>query len=145
MAKTYTFVAFCFVVLLPFLAGCQGDDSNLKNEASVQKLPDSKNDITVKTEQAEYQPSVKEIIIEIQNDSNKNYTTGVHVFLEKKVEDTWYDVPMKADAFTEIGIIHPPNKLSSLSLDVNDLDYKLTTGEYRATIAGLAAPFEVVE
>ena len=70
--------------------------------------------------------------------------TGIHIFLEKKVEDTWYKVPMKASAFTEQGIIHSPNKLSSLVLDVNDLRHELTPGEYRATIGGLAAPFIVV-
>jgi len=67
------------------------------------------------------------------------------VFLEKNVKDTWYRVPMKEEAFTGQGIIHPPNKMSSLSLNVNDLKYKLTPGEYRATIDGLAAPFSVVE
>lgn len=143
--KKYPFVVFGFVALLLFLTGCQADESYLNEVSSDQTLPDSKNGVTLRTDKAEYQTDVKEIKIEIQNDSDQQYTTGVHVFLDKKVEDTWYDVPMKADAFTEIGVIHPPNQSSYLSFHVEDLKYKLTPGEYRATIGGLAAPFEVVE
>ena len=143
--KKYSFASFCFAVLLIFISGCQADDSYLKEEATAQKRSNSENGVTIKTEKAEYPTSVQEIIVEIQNDNNKEYTTGIHVFLEKKVADTWYKVPMKEEAFTNQGIIHSPNKLSSLSLNVNDLKNKLTPGEYRATIGGLAAPFEVVE
>ncbi|WP_332455456.1 MULTISPECIES: immunoglobulin-like domain-containing protein [Bacillaceae] len=35
------------------------------------------------------------------------YSTGTQVFLEKKIEDVWYNVPMKAESFTEEAIIHP--------------------------------------
>ncbi|GGD76435.1 immunoglobulin-like domain-containing protein [Paenibacillus nasutitermitis] len=143
--KKYPFAAFCFALLLLFITGCQTDDSYLKEEALAQKRPDSENGVTIKTEKTEYPTSIKVIIVEIRNDSNKEYTTGIHVFLEKKLEDTWYEVPMKADSFTDEGIIHSPNKLSSLGLNISDLKYKLTPGEYRATIGGLAAPFEVVE
>lgn len=85
------------------------------------------------------------ITVLIQNDSNQEYMTGVHVFLEKKVEDIWYRVPMKVSSFTEQGILHPPGELSSLSLKVDDLDYTLTSGEYRAVLDGLVAPFVVVD
>ena len=87
----------------------------------------------------------EKIIVEIQNDSNTEFTTGTHVFLEKKVGDTWYRVPMKANSFTEAAFGHLPGALSSMDLYVNDLKYDLITGEYRATLGGLAAPFKVVE
>ena len=143
--KKYPLAAFCLALLLLFITGCQADDSNLKEEALAQKRPDSENGVTIQTEKAEYPTSIKEVIVEIQNNSNTEYMTGIHVFLEKKVEDTWYKLPMKAEAFTDQGIIHSPNKLSSLVLNVNDLKYKLTPGEYRATIGVLAAPFKIVE
>jgi hypothetical protein len=140
--KKYPLAVFCFALLLIFFSGCQ---AALKEEAPVQKRPDSKNGITIKTEKVEYPTSVKKIIVKIQNDSPKEFSTGIHVFLEKKVEDTWFKVPMKDESFTEPGLMHPPNKSSTLVLNVNDLKYKLTPGEYRATIGELAAPFEVVE
>ncbi|MFJ7976507.1 immunoglobulin-like domain-containing protein [Peribacillus sp. NPDC096379] len=142
MIKKYPLIAFCFAALLLFFTGCQADDSQLE-ESPAQKRPDSENGVTIKTEKAKYPTTVKTIVVEIQNDSNEEYMTGAHVFLEKKVEGLWRKIPMKAESFTEEGIIHP--KLSSLDLNVNDLKYELTPGEYRATIGGLAAPFKVVE
>ncbi len=145
MVKKYPLVAFCFALLLLFITGCQADDSYLKEEAPAQRQPDSENGVTIKTEKAEYPTSIKEIIVEIQNDSNTEFTTGTHVFLEKKVEDTWYRVPMKEDSFTEAGMLHLPGELSTMGFDVDDLKYKITAGEYRATIGSLAAPFIVVK
>ncbi|MFD2683124.1 immunoglobulin-like domain-containing protein [Bacillus seohaeanensis] len=142
MMKKYPLAVFCFALLLIFFSGCRAP---LTEEAPVQKRADSKNGITIKTEKVEYPTSVKKIIVKIQNDSPKEFSTGIHVFLEKKVKDTWYKVPMKDESFTELGFMHPPNKSSTLVLNVNDLKYKLTPGEYRATIGELAAPFEVVE
>jgi len=127
------------------MTGCQTDDSYLKNEAPTQQRLNSENGVTIQTEKAEYPTSINKIIVEIRNDSNEEFTTGIHIFLEKKVKDVWFEVPMKADGFNDIGMIHAPNKLSSLTLTVDDLKYKLTPGEYRATIGELAAPFEVVE
>ncbi|MGN7409947.1 immunoglobulin-like domain-containing protein [Sporosarcina sp. SAFN-010] len=143
--KKYIFTAFCIALILVCFTWYQADDSHLKEEAPSQKRPDSENGVTIKTEKAEYPTSIKKIIVNIQNDSNQVYTTGTHVFLEKKVRNTWYNVPMKSEFFTLKGLIHPPNKLSSIVLDVEGLKYKLTPGEYRAIIDGLAAPFEVVE
>lgn len=144
MIKKYPLIAFCLAALLLLLTGCQADDSNLE-ESPAQKRPDSENGVTIKTEKAKYSTTVKTIVVEIQNDNNEENMTGTHVFLEKKVEGLWRKVPMKAESFSEEGIIHPPNKLSSLDLNINDLKYELSPGEYRATIGGLAAPFKVVE
>lgn len=119
--------------------------SDLTEKAHTQNLPISENGITIKTDTDEYPTSVKKIIVNIQNISTKEFRTGVHVFLEKKVENIWYEVPMKSNVFTEQGRIHRPNTSSSLVLNVNDLKYKLTPGEYRATIGRLAAPFKIIE
>ncbi|MCM3758284.1 hypothetical protein M3197_12510 [Sporosarcina aquimarina] len=143
--KKYTFAAFCLALLLLFITWYQADDLHLKEEALSQQSPDSENGVTIQTEKAEYPTSVKEIIVKIHNDSNQEYITGSHLLLEKKVKDTWYNVPMKSKSVRLKAVIHSPNKLSSLGLDVNDLKYRLTPGEYRATTDELAAPFKVVE
>ncbi|OAH58708.1 hypothetical protein AWH48_17110 [Domibacillus aminovorans] len=151
--KKYSLVAFCFAALFLLITGCQPDgpqdtknsDTHLIEEAPAQESPNSENGVTIKTEKAQYTTSVERIIIEIRNDSNTQYDTGTQVFLEKKIEDIWYKVPMKADSFTEEGIVHFPGELSSMGFDVNDLKYELTPGEYRAILDGLAAPFEVIE
>ena len=49
---------------------------------------------------------------------------------------------MKADYFTEEGIVYFPGE-SSMGIVINDLKYALTPGQYRATIEGIAAPFDV--
>lgn len=151
--KKISLITFCFATLLLFVTGCQADnhqatkdyDSHLTEEAPAQERKSSENSVTVTTEKEQYPTSVEKIIVKIQNDSNTEYSTGTHVFLEKKVEDVWYNVPMKADFFTEQGIGHPPGEMSTMGFDVDDLKYELTPGQYRATIEGLAAPFEVVE
>jgi len=142
--KKYSQITFCFAVLLLFLTACQLD-SNLTEESTAQELPNSENNVSVATEKAQYSTSVEKIIVDIQNDSNIDFNTGTHVFLDKKVDDTWYNVPMKADFFTEAGLIHSAGGTSSIVFDVKNLKYELTVGEYRATINGLAAPFKIVE
>ncbi|WP_042347966.1 immunoglobulin-like domain-containing protein [Bacillus massiliigorillae] len=141
MIKHYL-VIFCFIALFLILIGCQSNDS-LTEEVSTQIRPNSVNGITISTEKVKYSTSSEIITVLIQNNSNKTYTTGIHIFLEKKVGDLWYEVPMKTNDFTEQGRLHPSGELSSLSLKVDDLRYKLTSGKYRATINELAAPFEV--
>jgi hypothetical protein len=142
--KKYSQITFCFTILLLFLTACQLD-SNLTEESTAQELPNSENNVTVATEKAQYSKSVEKIIVEIQNDSNTDFSTGTNVFLDKKVEETWYNVPMEADSFTEAAMIHNSGGTSSMFFNVKNLKYALTVGEYRATINGLAAPFKIVE
>ncbi|WP_046180981.1 DUF3221 domain-containing protein [Domibacillus tundrae] len=59
-------------------------DSKLTEKASVQERSQSKNGITIKTEKAQYPSLVENINVTLQNDSNKEYRTGPHIFLEKK-------------------------------------------------------------
>lgn len=119
--------------------------SSLDEKAEVQDLPETVNAIKLETEKPEYPSSVEEISVKIINDSDEDFTTGVHVFLEKKVENTWYMVPMKADSFTDQGMLHSAHETSTISLNVGELDYNLTRGEYRATLGGLGAPFKITD
>lgn len=151
--KKCLIITFCFAVILFFVTGCQTNNSqatkdynsHLTEKAPAQERKSSENDVTITTEKEQYPTSVEKIIVEIQNDSNTEYMTGQHVFLEKKAENTWYRVPMKADSFTEMAIGHPPGEWSSMEFDVNDLKDELTPGKYRAVIGGLAASFKIVE
>lgn len=134
---------FCSSFFLLFLVtACT---VSLDEEAEVQDLPVTENAITLLTEQPEYPSSVEEISVKIINGSDEDFTTGVHVFLEKKVESTWYRIPMKADSFTDQGMLHSAHETSFLSLHVDDLDYNLTRGQYRATLGGLGAPFKITD
>lgn len=151
--KKYSLAAFCFAALFLLITGCQPDDpqdtknldTHLTEEAPAQERPNSENGVTIKAEKAQYTTSVEKIIVEIQNDSNIEYDTGTQIFLEKKIDGIWYKVPMKADSFTEEGIVHFPGELSSMGIDINELKYALTPGQYRAILDGLAAPFKIVE
>lgn len=140
MRKYKPFVFFFIAFLLQ--SGCKANVT-LKEEAPVQKRTSEENGISIKTEEPLYHTLSEKITVLIKNDSKEEFTTGVYVFLEKKVEDTWYKVPMKNNSFEDIGMIHPPGKTSSLILNVHDLRDKLTSGEYRAIVGGLAAPFKV--
>lgn len=141
--KKYLLFVFGIAAVFLTLTGCQSNNS-LTEKASVQERPNSENGITVTTEMSQYPTFTEEITILIKNETNEDFTTGIHVFLEKKIEGTWYKVPMKQSSFSEQGIVHPSGKTSSLILKVHDLKDKLTAGAYRATIRGLAAPFEVI-
>lgn len=142
MMKKYFLFVLCVTAFF-LLIGCQ-ENSTLSEEASVQKRPMSENGISIKIEKLEYHTSAEKITVMIRNDSDEDFTTGTHVFLEKKVGGTWYKVPMKDISFTEEGLLISPDKSSSLSIEIQDLRDKFASGEYRATIGGLAAPFEVV-
>lgn len=142
MSYSKTRVLCLSFFLMFFVTACT---SSLNEEAEVQDLPAAENGISLKTEFSEYPTDVKEIIVKIINESDEIFTTGVHVFLEKKVGNTWYRVPMKADSFTDQGILHSAHETSSLSLNVGDLNYNLTSGEYRATLGGMGAPFKITD
>ena len=140
----HNLVVIGFIVCLLLLSGCFANAS-LTEEALTQTRLDLANGITISTEKEEYSTSTNEITVLIENNSNEDYLTGVPLFLEKRVDDKWYRVPMKANEFTEQGVSHPLGEMSSLGLNVKELKYTLTPGQYRATLNELAAPFAVVE
>lgn len=151
--KKFSRFAFCFASLLLFTTGCQSDDnqpdkgsnSHFTQEASTQEIPISKDGFSLEIEKAQYPASTENITLTFQNDSNKEYETGIHVFLEKNVNDMWYKVPLKDDTVTLPSALHRPGTSSKFTFETKDLKYKLTPGEYRATFGGLAAPFKVIE
>ncbi|WP_415874103.1 immunoglobulin-like domain-containing protein [Domibacillus aminovorans] len=61
------------------------------------------------------------------------------------MNDTWYEFPYKATMFTAEGPVLRPGGTTSLSLLANELKYELTPGEYRATLGGFTAPFEIIK
>jgi ABC-type enterochelin transport system substrate-binding protein len=142
MKKFLKFI-FSMTALFLLLAACQSND-DLTEKAPTQQLSHSDNGVSIRTEQTEYYTSVDKIAVIIQNESTLDFVTGAHVFLDKKVGNTWYKVPMKSNSFTEEGVIHPTGETTSLTLHVQDLNHHLTAGEYRALIGGLAAPFRVI-
>lgn len=142
-----------FMTFILFSAGCQPDasqagnnlDDNLTQEAASQELVSTENDVTLTIEKEKYSTAVEEIAVEIKNDSQSEYMTGTHVFLEKKADDIWYLLPMKGNSVTDAGLIHRPGEVTPMIFEVESLKYELTPGQYRATVNKLGIPFEVLE
>lgn len=129
--------------LIVFLTACQSPESQLTEKAQIQEQPQSENGVMVTAEQEVYKTNADNIMVLIHNDSDEEFSTGVHLFLEKKVGDMWYEFPYDHDVFTAEAMIIMPGETSELSISVDELEYDLTPGEYRGTINGLAAPFRV--
>ncbi|RNF41224.1 immunoglobulin-like domain-containing protein [Planococcus salinus] len=117
----------------------------LKEEAEVQELPSSKDGIEIRTEKDAYTTSTDRIVLVITNNSEE--TLGGTLFeVEKKAEGQWYKFPLKESGPIEaVGRSHPPNNTSTITLFTDELKYDLSQGAYRATFAGMAANFEVIE
>lgn len=141
-----------FMTFILFSAGCQpvasqasnNLDDNLTQEATSQERVSTENGVTLTIEKEKYATSVDQIAVEIKNDRQAEYMTGTHIFLEKKVDDIWYLLPVKGNSVTNAGLIHQPGEVTPMIFDVDSLKYELTPGQYRATLSGLSAPFKVV-
>ncbi|ALS78611.1 hypothetical protein AUO94_08015 [Planococcus kocurii] len=155
--KKYLQGTLGILVFLLLLTGCQKaesqpaleesfvtEDQSLLSDKAPLERPTSEKGVMIKTEKSEYPTTVENIKIVITNDSTQEYSTGLDVFLEKKVEDRWFRVPMKEEFFTEPAIVHDPGTSTKMTLNVEDLNYDLTPGEYRATLSGLGAPFTII-
>jgi len=143
--KKFSSFFLCLTVLFLLLTACsQTTDKKLTDKSSEQNFPSSKDGVTLMTEKEQYTTSADTITVMIENNSSNEFTTGTHLFLEKKVDGIWYEFPYKVNEFTEAAMVHVPGETSAMALSVDELKYELNPGEYRATVGGLAAPFEVV-
>lgn len=68
----------------------------------------------------------------MHNDSEKTFLYGSRNVLEKNVNGTWYEVPLKEGiAFSDIGYNLYPNQTESEMISLNIFDEKLSPGRYR--------------
>ncbi|KZN99846.1 immunoglobulin-like domain-containing protein [Pseudobacillus badius] len=134
MIKKYPLISFIFIALLLFFTGCQAEGSYLKEEAPIQKRPSSDKGIKLSTEKAVYKTSDNEITINIQNDSDTQFSYGQDFAIEKKVKDAWYSVPFKDKSFEEKGTLLHPKTSTSQTFSLEQLEYNLSSGKYRIVV-----------
>ena len=147
------------LVLVSFLlASCQsGDgkqsnntedppvtDNRLTEEAEQQEKPKSSDGLTLEADQKEYETSTEELSATLHNNSDKDFTTGKALGIEKKLDGTWYEFPY-GGSFEELAMIISPDSTQSFTLKAEMFVHEWTPGDYRFTKAGLAAPFTVTK
>ena len=142
MRKNNSFHYFVIAFVL-FLTACQS--AALTEKARDQEIPISRDGITAETKKEQYATSAERISLLIHNKSEENLTSGIRLYIQKKVDGIWYDVPYREGPVTEQGVIHSAGKTSVLSCATSELKHNLTPGEYRAVFGPVAAPFEVIK
>ncbi|OCA92573.1 immunoglobulin-like domain-containing protein [Pseudobacillus wudalianchiensis] len=156
MKKFYMFIIFSTAVFL-VLAACQQNKSQTKENSEiklvkteVQDMQSSRDGITVSMEKEKYKTTDNTITLNIQNNSGTelNYSSGFS--LEKKINSTWFYVPIKEGrGVDDMGHRLPAKKTKSETYSLDSLRDKLSPGKYRLIqnfgATYLAAPFEVVE
>ncbi|KIL74236.1 immunoglobulin-like domain-containing protein [Bacillus badius] len=135
----------CIALFFLILAGCQNQGENLTKKAEIQEMPSEKDGVTLSANKNEYTTSTDKITVVNKNESDSKVKSSHGIFLEKNVDGTWYEFPYKEPAFSEVLRYLPPGKSHTFDIHIDELEYELTPGEYRAVHEGLAAPFEVVE
>lgn len=147
MKKKHFFLVNLIILMLS-LAACQSNaqqETELTKKAPIQELPNTKNGLVFETEKEKYTTSSEEIVLNIHNEGENEFTTGTHFLLEKKVDGTWYEFPDDLEAVDADALIVFAGETGSIDISVSDLTYDLTSGEYRAKHGNAAAPFEVIE
>lgn len=140
-SKKFYYIALLFLTLV----GCQNPEDDLTEKAEFQEMPSEKDGFELSAEKDVYTISDDEITIIASNEGGSKVKSNHAVFLEKNVDGEWYEFPYKEPAFSEVLRYLPPGESYTFDIQVAELEYELTPGEYRAVHEGLAAPFEVVE
>ncbi|MCP3764877.1 hypothetical protein NLX67_21410 [Domibacillus sp. A3M-37] len=149
------------IFLLPLVFQVQeksseNSDEELTKKARVQELLSSKDGVTLTMKNEQYTTFSNRIVLNIQNDSNTEFSRSEHFLLEKNIDGTWYEVPSKSHYLDARDRALHPHKLSRIALFTDELEYNLAPGEYRTTHSlipdgnekegfTLVAPFEVIK
>lgn len=131
------FSLFVAMLALIMLAACSHAQTKPLTQKSVHgELPSKSTlpELTLEmvTDQTEYPSSTKEIAFEIKNEGPATVNFGTPYYVEKREQGTWYEIPFKDNvAFTEIGLMLAAGEGYQGKINLTDLDYSLTTGDYR--------------
>lgn len=88
-------------------------------------------DVDVKTEKNVYELGIKEITIEIKNNSKQEVSYGLQYEVEKFENNKWVKVPFKEEPmFIEIAYILHPGKTNTQVISLSNLK-ELIAGKYR--------------
>lgn len=133
------------------------ENEKLTQKAEQQELTSSQHGIIFALEKEQFLTSDKELIVNIQNDSNLEFLYGRHFLIQKKIDGIWYSIPFKNNVFEDIGLILRPNESSQITISLERLESELSPGEHRLLKSfeinselskekkfTLAAPFKVI-
>lgn len=150
--KKYLYLLVYMTLSLTFLVGCEGYDNTtpVKDiESPITKTePSQPNEIT------DWEPTAYEtvnnfegvtmtvkkgttfstgLIVVFKNNSNSQCTYGDYFWLEKKINGSWYQVPVTIDSygFNDIGYSLAPSGEGEWVANWNWLYGSLDTGKYR--------------
>lgn len=143
------------VLIISFiLAACQSLDEKLTEKAEIQKLNHSQNGFTIRIEKDQYPTSVDELVVTIRNSSNSDINVPSKASIQKNINGTWYQIPMKENQSEEaMQKVLLAQKTIKETFALDHLEEKLDSGHYRIVLPFyknnkpfyLAEPFEVVE
>lgn len=131
------FSLFVAMLAIMILAACSNGQTKPLMQKSVHgELPSASTsqELTLEmlTEQTEYPSATKEMAFEIKNAGPATVNFGTPYYVEKREQGTWYGIPFKDNvAFTEIGLMLAAGEGYQGKINLTDLDYSLTTGDYR--------------
>ena len=108
------------------------DKKKIMNLVESDIVFDENQEIVLSTEYQTYNKDIMQFTYFIENMTENEFTFGKEYSLEVKLDDTWYQIPYKADAaWIAIGYILPPRASSTDTIDLSIFDYQFTDGEYR--------------
>lgn len=154
--------SLCIIIifLLSFAFQAQEKSSEKPDEeltkARFQELLSSKDGVALTIKNEQYTTFSNDIVLNIRNDSNKEFNCNDQFLLEKNINGTWYEVPFKSLYLDKRVRVLQPHTLSRIILFTDELEYDLSPGRYRATHSlspkgnekngfTLAASFEIIK
>lgn len=105
-------------------------------------VPDSAGGVSMAVEHI----SAGEIIVTITNDSEEEFVYGEYYSLQKKIDGSWYTMPVQADniGFPDIANILPAGGSVTKSYDYQIFG-PLKPGEYKLVVEDMGVEFAVVD
>ncbi|WP_449443205.1 immunoglobulin-like domain-containing protein [Ureibacillus acetophenoni] len=132
-------ILIALIGLTLFMSACSSNiaesDIDKLIESEYGDLPDQlhkgQTKIEVTTDKKAYSTNVNEIILRIANTGTTSVGFGNPLYVEKLINGTWYQIPYKRLAFTDItlGIDHNSNEEQEVPHE--HLYYQFTEGNYR--------------
>ena len=127
---------FCLILGMTFLSGC-GDNATAQGlegadwEPTTIETANNTEEVTLTIKEGFV--SASGITVIFQNNSDKQYLYGEYMWLEKRVNDEWKQVPAVIEnyGFQDIAYILEPNESKEMQIDWEWLHGALGSGDYR--------------
>lgn len=113
------------------MAACQQEPERAKSK-NQEDISSSAEGITVQLEKEQYTTKDTETQLTLHNDSEITFLYGQEYLLEKNVNGTWYEIPLKEEmAFTSEGYNLAPGQRVSETISLDIFSEELSPGRYR--------------